>query len=112
MLPRKIIAATASVGLFVLPIFAVAYNHDIAQAHAQPVTEHARMYQAKSTSAADAAVRVGDTVNLEQVDIVEEPEIYGLGLSPAGNRYAIIGNLLVRLNPNTGKVLSILREIQ
>ena len=112
MLPRKIVAATASVGLLVLPIFAVAYNHDIAQAHAQPAAQHARMYQAKSDSAADASVRVGDTVNLEQVDIVEEPEVYGLGLSPAGNRYAIIDNLLVRLNPDTGKVLSILREIQ
>lgn len=112
MLPRKIVAATASVGLLVLPIFAVAYNNDIAQAHAQPAAQHARMYQAKSDSAADASVRVGDTVNLEQVDIVEEPEVYGLGFSPAGNRYAIIDNLLVRLNPDTGKVLSILREIQ
>ena len=111
MLPHRKVAATACLGLMLLPIFAVAQSHTFAQAHAEPAGHKMQLIQADSAGSDKKTVRVGDTVSMEQIDIVEQPEIYGLGLSPADNRFAIIDNQLVRLDPETGKVLSILRQI-
>ncbi|MGR3199970.1 MAG: hypothetical protein ACU0DH_13930 [Paracoccus sp. (in: a-proteobacteria)] len=39
------------------------------------------------------------------------PGSYGLGVSPAGHRYAIVGGYLVRIDDQSGKVLSVLRQL-
>lgn len=54
---------------------------------------------------------VGDRVNTKRVHMVENPGKYGLGRAPAKDRYAIIGHQLVRINPNTGQILSIIRRV-
>ncbi|MFC0200211.1 hypothetical protein [Paracoccus rhizosphaerae] len=39
------------------------------------------------------------------------PGTYGLGLSPVGHRYAIVGGYLVRIDDRSGKILSVLRHL-
>lgn len=111
MLPHKMIATAASLGLMVLPFFVVAHNQNFAQAHARSAGQRMQLFQAKSQDAGDSPVRVGDIIDVKQIDIVEQPEIYGLGNTPIGHRYAIVDNQLIRVSPKTGKVLSILRQI-
>lgn len=112
MLPHKTIAATASLGLLVFPLLAVAYHQHHAQARADTVGQQPQIYLAQSSAKTKGApVSVGDTVDMSRVKVVDQPEVYGLGIAPAGNIYAIVGDLLVRMNPETGKVLSILRQV-
>ncbi|RMC37883.1 hypothetical protein [Paracoccus alkanivorans] len=57
-----------------------------------------------------AGFGVGDTLPPDQVHIITNPGLYGLGPEPAGSKYAVAGGKLIRINPKTGKVLSILRS--
>lgn len=60
---------------------------------------------------AGAGVVVGQVLNLKRAHIVSHPGRYGLGNAPSGNRYAIVGGHLVRVDAGSGKVLSILRMV-
>jgi hypothetical protein len=51
----------------------------------------------------------GDIVPADQVDFIERPGHYGLGSDLRGSRYAIIDDHLVRIDPHTLQVKSILR---
>lgn len=52
----------------------------------------------------------GDVLPAEEVHIISKPGLYGLGPEPAGSKYAIAHGMLIRIDPKTGKVLSILRS--
>ncbi|MBC9248235.1 hypothetical protein H4P12_16295 [Paracoccus sp. 11-3] len=54
-------------------------------------------------------VVAGEVPPIDAIYFIEEPGIYGLGREIPGSRYAIISNILVRLDSKTNKVLSILR---
>ena len=54
---------------------------------------------------------VGDIVDRNDVHIITDPGLYGLGATPHGSRYAVVGNRLVRLDSRTGKILSIIRLV-
>lgn len=58
-----------------------------------------------------AGVRVGAVYDPADVHIVRMPGLYGLGPRVPGSQYAIIGNQLVRIDPDTYKVLSIIRLV-
>lgn len=60
---------------------------------------------------AKAAVRVGDVLKLGGIHVVTRPGLYGLGVPPSGDQYAVVGNHLLRVDGETGKVLSILRTV-
>lgn len=61
--------------------------------------------------AAKKGIRVGDVVDPGSVHLVTRPGAYGLSTPPAGDRYAIVDGRLVRMDPATGRILSILRLI-
>ncbi|MBK4215267.1 hypothetical protein JJJ17_04935 [Paracoccus caeni] len=82
----------------------------LATAQSPEDTEMAVLEQPGSAEAGEVAV--GDVVSLEQAVIVEQPEDYGLALAPEGDRYAIINDMLVRIDPENGKILSILRPVE
>lgn len=60
--------------------------------------------------AAEAAFGVGDTLSADQVHIITSPGLYGLGPAPDGSKYAVAGGKLIRIDPATLKVQSILRN--
>jgi hypothetical protein len=59
---------------------------------------------------APAAVRVGDRVAPEDVHPIIHPGRYGLGPHLSGSRYGIVGGQLIRFDPTTYQVQSILRR--
>lgn len=56
-------------------------------------------------------VSVGDILDLSTVHIIRDPGRYGLGVPPSGNRYAIVDGRLVRVDSETGRLLSIIRLV-
>ncbi len=52
----------------------------------------------------------GDILQPEQIDFIEYPGRYGLGSELRGSRYAIVDGHLVRINPETMELQSILRK--
>lgn len=55
---------------------------------------------------------VGDIVDWDNIHIVTQPGYYGLSTPPDGDRYAIIDGQLVRVNRESGQILSILRMVE
>lgn len=53
---------------------------------------------------------VGDTLPAGEVHIISKPGLYGLGPEPENSKYAVSDGKLIRINPESGKVLSILRS--
>lgn len=54
--------------------------------------------------------QVGDILPEADVHIVTSPGVYGLGPEPPGSRYAVAHGMLIRVDAETTKVLSVLRE--
>lgn len=54
---------------------------------------------------------VGDILDINRIHIIDQPGLYGLGEPPLGNRYAIIDGRLVRIDSETGRLLSIIRLV-
>ena len=54
---------------------------------------------------------VGDVLDLGTIHIINQPSLYGLGRPPNGNRYAIVAGSLVRIDSETGRLLSIIRLV-
>lgn len=61
---------------------------------------------------AKKAYGVGELIDWNRVHIVSRPGLYGLGAAPAGQRYAIVDGRLVRVDDDTGRILSILRVVE
>lgn len=60
---------------------------------------------------AKKGIGVGQIVDLDRVHVISRPGLYGLGSAPAGQRYAIVNGRLVRVDRDTGRILSILRVV-
>ncbi|MDO5704537.1 MAG: hypothetical protein Q4G49_05605 [Paracoccus sp. (in: a-proteobacteria)] len=56
-------------------------------------------------------VHVGDVLKLDGIHIINQPGRYGLGVPPAGDDYAVVNGRLIRVDSKSGKVLSILRQV-
>ena len=52
----------------------------------------------------------GDVLEAEEVQFIERPGYYGLGSDLRGSRYAISEGHLVRVDPNSLQVQSVLRS--
>ncbi|MBU3030452.1 RcnB family protein [Paracoccus marinaquae] len=58
----------------------------------------------------DSKPQVGDLLPEGSFHPISNPGLYGLGPEPRGSRYAVASGLLVRIDVETGKILSILRQ--
>ena len=58
-----------------------------------------------------AGVHVGDTLDPKRLHPVSRPGLYGIGHVPSGANYGVIDGLLVRYDPESRKVLSIVRAV-
>ncbi|TRW97245.1 RcnB family protein [Paracoccus sp. M683] len=54
---------------------------------------------------------IGDVLDLDDIHVITQPGLYGLGDPPRGNRYAIIDGQLVRVDSDTGRLLSFIRLV-
>lgn len=54
-------------------------------------------------------IAVGDRLARSGVHFISEPGLYGLGRTVAASEYAVAGGRLIRIDPKTLQVLSILR---
>lgn len=61
---------------------------------------------------APAEITVGDIADPTRLSLIAEPGPYGLSKPPMASRYAIIDRQLVRVEDGTGKILSVLREVE
>lgn len=52
---------------------------------------------------------VGDSIDWDDVHVITRPGLYGLGVPPSGQRYAIVDGRLVRVDRETGRILSVVR---
>lgn len=66
--------------------------------------------QSAGQAGEEATFGVGDTLSASEVHIITSPGRYGLGPAPDGSRYAVADGKLIRVDPNTLKVQSILRS--
>lgn len=55
---------------------------------------------------------VGAVPAAGQVMLIDDLGSYGLGPNLPGNRYAVVGGHLVRIDIATGKILSVLRPVR
>lgn len=62
-----------------------------------------------SAMAQGSGFSVGDKLAAGEVHIITNPGRYGLGPPPSGSAYAVAHGMLIRIDPKSGQVLSILR---
>lgn len=105
--PLYIIAATAVLGLSAISYTAVADNQPVVQ----DSTATLRLLASSADPHTTPRLKVGQRVDAAHIQLVDAPGVYGLSLPPDGNRYAIVAEHVVRVDPQTGKILSILRPI-
>ena len=67
--------------------------------------------QARRGNGEHRGLSVGDVLDWDDIHIVNQPGLYGLGNPPDGNRYAIVDGRLVRVESETGRLLSIIRLV-
>lgn len=48
---------------------------------------------------------------MQKLHEITRPGLYGLGRAPGDNRYGVIGDKLVRYDPQTGRILSVIRTV-
>ena len=69
------------------------------------------MAEAAPSSQGKGNVEIGETVPADKLHIVTEPGHYGLGPELPGSHYAIVGNMLVRIDAESGAVQSVIRKV-
>lgn len=72
-----------------------------------PFAQHAAY--AQTAGAGQEDIGVGDTLPADQVHVITSPGRYGLGPEPGGSKYAVAKGKLIRIDPESYKVQSILR---
>lgn len=60
---------------------------------------------------ASVQFKIGSRLEPELLHVVTRPGLYGMGRPPPGNRYGIINGRLIRFDPETMKVLSVIRDV-
>lgn len=57
-------------------------------------------------------LRVGDQIDPENVHTVTRPGLYGIGKVPVGSAYGVVRGNLVRYNPETMRLQSVIRSVE
>lgn len=68
--------------------------------------------QAPVETETSAQFKVGARVDPDRLHIVTRPGLYGMGRPPPGNRYGILNGRLIRFDPETMHVLSVIRHVE
>ena len=55
--------------------------------------------------------KVGRTVDGNRLHRVSRPGLYGMSQPPAGSAYGIVDDRLIRFDPESGRILSIIRQV-
>ncbi|UXU74889.1 MULTISPECIES: hypothetical protein [unclassified Paracoccus (in: a-proteobacteria)] len=63
------------------------------------------------TAAIAAPLRIGERLDAQRLHKVTRPGLYGMSHPPPGSRYGIIDGRLIRYDPESETVLSIIRQI-
>lgn len=58
-----------------------------------------------------ASPQVGQSVDGGQLHRVSRPGLYGMSQPPAGSAYGIVDDRLIRFDPESGRILSIIRQV-
>lgn len=66
---------------------------------------------AKGGARKSGGISVGQIVDPAHAHMITHPGRYGLSNAPGNNRYAVVAGKLVRIDEESGKILSILRSI-
>ncbi|MDQ7260924.1 hypothetical protein NM680_03805 [Paracoccus sp. PS-1] len=56
-------------------------------------------------------LRVGDRLDSARLHQVTRPGLYGMSEAPSGSRYGIVDGKLIRYDPESAQVLSIIRQV-
>ncbi len=56
-------------------------------------------------------LRVGNKIDAHDLHVVSRPGLYGIGIAPRGSQYGIIDHRLVRFNPQTMQIQSVIRMV-
>lgn len=64
-----------------------------------------------AASTAPKVPRVGEAIDPAELHPVQRPGLYGVGDSPDGSRYGIIDDRLIRYDPASLRVQSIIRQV-
>ncbi|RDW12549.1 hypothetical protein [Paracoccus thiocyanatus] len=70
-----------------------------------------RADQAAAPADRPAVLRVGDRLEEVRLHMVTRPGLYGMSQAPDGSRYGIVDGKLIRYDPESAQVLSIIRQV-
>lgn len=59
----------------------------------------------------DQKISVGKALAPSSFHVVTRPGLYGMGQPPRGSRYGIVNGKLIRFDPSTSRVLSVIRQV-
>ncbi|MEF9605666.1 hypothetical protein O4J55_26395, partial [Paracoccus sp. PXZ] len=66
---------------------------------------------AQAAAEQPAMLRVGDRLDSARLHQVTRPGLYGMSEAPSGSRYGIVDGKLIRYDPESAQVLSIIRQV-
>ncbi|WGR62546.1 hypothetical protein E3U26_17470 (plasmid) [Paracoccus ferrooxidans] len=66
---------------------------------------------AQATFGQSAMLRVGDRLDSARLHQVTRPGLYGMSEAPSGSRYGIVDGKLIRYDPESAQVLSIIHQV-
>lgn len=84
---------------------------------AQPDSGFAARTRDRGASNAEAhggqnVLRVGATIETGHLHVVTRPGLYGIGAAPRGSAYGIVDERLVRFDPDTMQIQSVIRMVE
>lgn len=56
-------------------------------------------------------MRIGAQIEAQRVHVVTRPGLYGIGAAPAGSSYGVVDGKLVRFDPETMRIQSVVRMV-
>jgi len=102
-MPRNRPSLIPLAGLFVVPALACL---------AQQVGEAAAPVAQAIAEQPAAMLQVGDHLDAARLHQVTRPGLYGMSQAPMGSRYGIVDGKLIRYDPESAQVLSIIRQVE
>ncbi|KGJ04114.1 hypothetical protein SAMN04487972_11465 [Paracoccus halophilus] len=67
---------------------------------------------AQAIAPARGGLQVGQIIDGGGLHRVSRPGLYGMSQPPAGSAYGIMDDRLIRFDPESGRVLSIIRQVE
>ncbi|MDF3605595.1 hypothetical protein PE067_05205 [Paracoccus sp. DMF-8] len=71
----------------------------------------ARLNTGNGTAQSGGAFKIGARVDPQELHVVTRPGLYGMGHPPRGNSYGVVNGRLIRFDPDTMQLLSVIRDV-